>query len=186
MAVYECQICKNSFQRAPSRLIPGGIFCSLRCKSKTKWRKRKNAQGYIEMRNGTGEMHLEHRYVMEQHLGRKLTRDEIVHHKNRQKDDNRLENLEVLTHEEHMAEHASDSWTEIACSHCKEPHMRMNHLVDFDKPMYCSIECKYKGMEDRHASACLFCGEDVRRPKSRRVRFCSQDCYKAYRRKDTA
>lgn len=50
----------------------------------------------------------EHRRVAEQMLKRPLRSDEIVHHKNGDKRDNRRANLQVMTRAEHIAEHRQD------------------------------------------------------------------------------
>jgi DNA-binding NarL/FixJ family response regulator len=47
----------------------------------------------------------EHRYIMEQYLGRELSRNEVVHHKDGQKDNNEIENLEVMDLSEHSRQH---------------------------------------------------------------------------------
>lgn len=46
-----------------------------------------------------------HRIVMEEHLGRTLTRHEVVHHINGDIHDNRLENLQLMTLSEHGRMH---------------------------------------------------------------------------------
>jgi len=46
-----------------------------------------------------------HRYLMEQKLGRPLSRYEVVHHKDGNKQNNSIDNLELKTLPEHSREH---------------------------------------------------------------------------------
>ena len=66
--------------------------------------------GYIRI-NIDGKRVLQHRRVMEQHLGRPLDKDERIHHINGDKTDNRIENLELQPNNgEHMKKYHNDGW----------------------------------------------------------------------------
>lgn len=62
--------------------------------------------------NVRGEQ-LEHRKIMAEHIGRPLRHDEVVHHINGNKLDNRIENLQILTRSEHQRIHITERWKEI-------------------------------------------------------------------------
>jgi hypothetical protein len=75
--------------------------------------RRKNPEGYIMVYSpghpncqpGIKGYILEHRLIMSKHIKRPLTDEEIVHHINGIKDDNRVENLVVTTSPIHTSHH---------------------------------------------------------------------------------
>lgn len=74
---------------------------------KTRW----TAHGYIKERcpshpgcDAYGFVP-QHRLVVEAHIGRYLSGMELVHHKNENKSDNRLENLEIVSYRKHRLIH---------------------------------------------------------------------------------
>lgn len=76
--------------------------------------KKTRADGYIAIyfpdhpkSNKDGYV-MEHDLVMECIIGRHLKNDEVVHHKNHIRNDNKKENLELLTFKEHAALHMKE------------------------------------------------------------------------------
>lgn len=113
--MFRCKICSS-----PMRDIPcfrkRKKTCSKKCHALwlTKKMKKKGyffENGYKRVlipyseRTDSNKYIMEHRLIMENHLGRKLKDDEIVHHKNKNRMDNRISNLEVMTYSEHSRHH---------------------------------------------------------------------------------
>lgn len=114
-----CEWCGKPFTRSQS-MAKKTRFCCWDCQveggCKTaidRWhngrRARRDNDGYILIYEPTHPAAydagwiLEHRWVVEQALGRYLDPKEHVHHINEQKSDNRIENLAVLTPVEHQS-----------------------------------------------------------------------------------
>jgi len=107
-----CPGCGKEFYQYPSRIKQGIKRCSNTCKGKFLsgennpiWKRGYTISGGYKMIIVGKEKIYEHRYVMEQHIGRKLKKGEEVHHIDGNKMNNSIENLMLLTIDEHKKFH---------------------------------------------------------------------------------
>lgn len=124
-------------------------------------------QGYVayavRYEDGSKRTVLQHREVVEQSLGRRLASTEIVHHRNHDKTDNRLDNLEVLSNSDHASHHAQRpiEWADAKCLGCgKEWRIRASVLRGNAKKgrvgPFCSKQCSGRyGANVQVRNACV-------------------------------
>jgi hypothetical protein len=116
--IKQCSSCGNDFKAKNA----SSKYCSRRClwdaNSKREPHNKGSGSGWTDKRgyrwvyvieNGKSSAKREHRLIMEAHIGRKLTPEELVHHKNGVKTDNRIENLEIENWADHTEHHHSGS-----------------------------------------------------------------------------
>lgn len=117
--------------------------------------KRKTHSGYIEVlipnhhrARGNGYV-FEHIIIAEEKIGRKLREDEVVHHINEIKTDNRKENLQVISKSRHSTHHGYLKRTGkyINCVVCGKSFYRKPSQVK--RARCCSLYCvgKYTKMK---------------------------------------
>lgn len=130
------------------------------------------------------------KYLMEQELGRVLSDNEEVHHKDENPLNNELSNLEVRIHGEHQAEHSTKYHDKTAtCGWCGKEFLwtakqqrTFNGNRQYGNRMsevpFCSRQCS-----GRYGQRIQSRGRDNRSPRRKltdeQVRYI-RDCYKPY------
>ena len=155
-----CKECGATFTTYPSRLKRGeGKYCSNDCANLIRGKSfEKNGNwkggryllkdGYVGVCIGKGKYKREHVVIMEKHLGRKLHPWENVHHKNEDKTDNRLENLQLMDAAEHASHHHLGSrkteYITCRCLGCGKTFERRKREVELHPNTYCDRDCYKK------------------------------------------
>lgn len=133
----DCLTCGKLFWVWPSRLDIGkGKFCSISCgkmgTNNHRWIDGTNHRDgyvlkYMPMHPAAVKGYVpEHRLVMERHLGRRLTKEEVVHHKNFVRSDNDIENLQLCVDQaEHRRIHALGNKIWLGKKHTLETKEKM-------------------------------------------------------------
>lgn len=150
-----------------------------------KFRKDKKSGYYLSSKKiGVSRVRL-HRYMWEKHHG-KIPKGFEVHHIDENKDNNEINNLELLTKDKHLAWHSENVPVAVRLKQLDNLEIAREKSVDWHK----SEKGKLWHSEMAKSSwkkrtpikyKCEYCGEDFESLKNNNTKFCSPTCRNTFR-----
>ena len=148
--------------------------------------------GYYLSGSIKGKRYRLHRYVYEKHYG-EIPKGYEIHHKDQNKDNNEIDNLELLTSTEHKKKHGHDisdemreffrqNLNEKARPKAIEWH-KSEEGREWHRQQYKISLGKVKHIAKTRILECLNCGKEYETTTFGTTKFCSNNCKSAYRRK---
>jgi|GEM_PF-758225 len=128
----------------------------------------RNSEGHFVQRNSI------HRAVWIYYNGCIPEGDYHIHHIDRNKTNNNLENLMLLTNSEHKKLHLKIAKKTFKCEQCGKIFI----ASDVGTNKFCSAECREKNRNERDfiEKPCEYCGKKFLSIKRYNIRFCSHSC----------
>lgn len=177
-----CQHCKKEFEVHNCRKDKR-VYCSIDCRNKEKIGKPYlSKRRYYRCINIDGNRIDYHRYIMQQHLGRKLLTTEHIHHIDHNPLNNSIDNLMVLSLQQHSRLHnlEPEKHKECTCPCCNKKFINTQSR----ERIYCSQSCstttrnktgKFYNKINKECT-CKQCNKNFSNNRNRERKFCSKSC----------
>lgn len=145
-----------------------------------------NKTGYYLSSIINGKRYRLHRYVWEYYNG-EIPKGYHIHHKDHNKDNNELDNLELLTKQEHINRHIEEMSDELKQKYRNNLKIARTKAIEWHKSKEGKEWHKKQydislGNRTKQKFICEYCGKEYETLNNGINKFCSSKCKSAYRR----
>lgn len=168
-----CKFCNQQFEIINNQKGKR-IYCSTECYNNDSIGNPYLSGPYYRCSDGNNQQLNYHRYLIQQHLGRKLLSNEHIHHIDGNKLNNTIDNLMIVSPSDHRKLHKEKEWKDIKCLHCG---IIFSSCTEGCRPRkFCSDKCLRDHVIIIKEYICPQCKNIFISRKSQKRIYCSHKC----------